>query len=280
MVVGRVLLLAALLSNSAVFSMKNLEIMRMRKASINTLLEAVVNTLLGAVATNDIEAVQLYLNNGGSINVQGTMPASPYLKEMRGMTPLMVSAFYGCPRLMKILIQNGALLNRTNEFGETALMIAARLQYASLVRLLVNAGANKDMRNNNGKTAFDEASNSLLRPLYSDYSKRRGRNRSFAEITRFLENSETKFLKNREDDTTSSVQAQINRKVVKVDNIRTSAPSLQYFDNAIGYYEPMMNSEYYPKKLMHNIRATMPHIIIPNHYVILPNHFKLLEWSK
>lgn len=228
MIISRILLMIMLLGCSGIFGMENWQ--KRRMVDIDTILEA--------IDVNDIEFIETYIDNGGNINVKGTIPASPYLQEMREMTPIMATAFYGRPRLMKIFIQNGAELNWTNEFGDTALIMAARIQYASLVRLLTKAGAKKDIRNNNGKTAFDEACNSLLRSRYSNCSGKFGKNRNFSRMIR--------LLKTREDDTTSLVQTHINRQVVKIDNRRSYGPSLQYSGNPIGYYVPMVNTGYYP----------------------------------
>jgi ankyrin repeat protein len=153
------------------------------------------------------------------------------------MTPLMASAFYGRPKLMKIFIKNGATLNRRNEFGDTALIMAARIHYTSLVKLLVKAGAQKNIRNNNGKTAFEEARDSLVRPFYSDCTCKHGSNHSFAEMTR--------LLTNREDRIRPSIHRKNNRNVAKNNNERTVV-SLQYTDNTMQYYVPMVIAGHYP----------------------------------
>lgn len=251
MVILRALLITMMVSGGAIFGMEDLENMSRQKVDINTLLKA--------VEKNDIELIESYINNGGNINAKGTIPASPYLKKIKEMTLLMTSAFYGRPKLMKILIENDAQLNCTNEFGDTALMMAARTGRTSLVKSLVKAGADKSIQNNDGKTALDEANSSLLRsvPFYNCTIPRRSksgskklngdsknlkygsRNLNFPEMITFLE-------KTKNDKTECCRQT--------------------------------VTTEVYPKKLMHNVIDLNTYTRMQHSRV--PNRLQLLEWPQ
>jgi ankyrin repeat protein len=94
-----------------------------------------------------------------------------------GATPLMRAAKAGDVVMLKLLVDAGADLNRTNAAGETAMHIAANVPKA--VRFLADEGASADIKNARGLTPLEALlkvqnpnaeSVALLRDLTGDYT--------------------------------------------------------------------------------------------------------------
>ena len=79
----------------------------------------------------------------------------PTFKNKRGgFTALMISI---SEEVAHILLENGANVNSTNDYGWTALMYAAKEGNANLTRLLIKHGADVNIANADGWTALDIA---------------------------------------------------------------------------------------------------------------------------
>ena len=57
-------------------------------------------------------------------------------------------------KVVRLLVENGAGKDLTNDSGETALMLAARDGYVEVVRFLVDNGAGMDLTSDNGETGL------------------------------------------------------------------------------------------------------------------------------
>ena len=58
---------------------------------------------------------------------------------------------------MRLLIENGADLNKVDKWGWTPLMMASHQGYEDIVKLLVDNGADIDVADRFGKKAYDWA---------------------------------------------------------------------------------------------------------------------------
>jgi peptidoglycan/LPS O-acetylase OafA/YrhL len=103
-------------------------------------------TLWKACAAGDHDLVRRLLDDGTDVNAP-----DPVL----GVTPLSYAAIFGRDEVMKLLVQRGADVKRTNRDGGTALHGAAFLGRAGIVRELLKAGADAKRKNERGETALD-----------------------------------------------------------------------------------------------------------------------------
>lgn len=78
------------------------------------------------------------------------------LRNKDGDTPLLVAAKFGKQKTVEMLLQAGAKIDEQNQ-GYTALMIASRKGYRDLVHFLIEKHANLDLKNDAGKTALSLA---------------------------------------------------------------------------------------------------------------------------
>jgi len=164
----------------------SMEILKQRRQEI-------INIVLETVVKNDIPTFEFYYTGGGDVNAKGDVCGNnPYLKQV---TPLMVAASCGRPRILKILLASEELVLDTQDpFGDTALIRAAKAGWASFVKLLLKAGANSSIRNKAGRTALDEAENSPLRG--QDYYETWSKNHSFTEMIKYLKKAQNKKAQN------------------------------------------------------------------------------------
>jgi ankyrin repeat protein len=115
-----------------------------------------VNQTLGktplyeAVKTRNKEKVEFALEQRPSdINQQ-----SQTMKN----TPLHIASSNGDIEIVKLLIENGADVNKQNKDGTTALYIASQRGDIEIVKLLIQNGADVNKQNKDGKTALYIAS--------------------------------------------------------------------------------------------------------------------------
>lgn len=82
-----------------------------------------------------------------------TAGADPNFAAGGGDTPLMLATFTCSLESAEFLLKHGALVNSTNNTGETALMNAAHACWDGRVtRLLINSGANVNVKAKHGQT--------------------------------------------------------------------------------------------------------------------------------
>ncbi len=75
-----------------------------------------------------------------------------------GITTLMEASSNGQLEIVKLLIEKGADVNKVNAYGETALAVASYYGHLEIVRLLIEKGADVNEVDKNGRTALMEAS--------------------------------------------------------------------------------------------------------------------------
>lgn len=85
--------------------------------------------LASAVYQNDIEMLKYLISQGVDVNY--------YSIE----TPLTIAAYNGSLPMVKVLLQNGAKVNKINNFGETALDLAERKNHKEVADYLKSKGA-------------------------------------------------------------------------------------------------------------------------------------------
>ena len=100
---------------------------------------ALNDELFRAIRNNDTQSVNMLLRRGAGVNA----------KDQDGATPLMQTALYGDPGLLKLLLDKGADPNARNKVGATALLWS--VHDLRKVRLLVQKGANVNARSEGGK---------------------------------------------------------------------------------------------------------------------------------
>ncbi len=81
-------------------------------------------------------------------------------------SPLMLAAAHDNPKLALSLVEAGAKLDSTNEFGQTSLMWACFHGHIELVKRLIAKGAKRDLQDKDGHTAIDYVDHRKNQPLY------------------------------------------------------------------------------------------------------------------
>lgn len=96
--------------------------------------------LVDLVRINDLERVKESIKSGADINtisiIQYEMDSSPF-------TPLMLASDEGYLNIVEYLLENGADINITNEYGDTALSRAELNGHKEIVEYLLANGAEK-----------------------------------------------------------------------------------------------------------------------------------------
>ena len=69
----------------------------------------------------------------------------------------LIAAQYGTPDAVELLINNGAELNCTDSDGDSALICAAKYEQTDNIKLLIEYGVDINIRNKDGKRAIDYA---------------------------------------------------------------------------------------------------------------------------
>jgi hypothetical protein len=106
------------------------------------------------------EVVQLLLQHGANPNVVEN--------GNQNMTPLHWAATSNNIDGVRMLLENGADVNRSTTNGYTALMLAANNASPQLVQLLLNYKPNLDLRNDEGQTALAFAKARRSKPSLTD----------------------------------------------------------------------------------------------------------------
>jgi len=104
-----------------------------------------------AIERGDEAAVRMLLDSGAPVDL--SVRAGP----ASGISILAIAAGHGHERVVDLLLQRGATVNKQDDQGGTALMWAANSNEPSIVRRLLWAGANREKRTVQGKTALQYA---------------------------------------------------------------------------------------------------------------------------
>lgn len=113
-----------------------------------------INALVYAVSYNKEDIVKLLLEKGADANTvceieNEHIDISP--------TPLMNAAYRGNTNIINMLLENGADINYTTDFGMTALMMAASYNQFEVAKMLLENNADTSVTNTYGYTALDLA---------------------------------------------------------------------------------------------------------------------------
>jgi ankyrin repeat protein len=94
--------------------------------------------------------------------------ASMERKSVGGHTALHWAAQDGHPEVARFLLGNGSPIDAKNNAGETPLMLAAAMNHGDIARLLLDHGASLDEKDNRNETALDQAELSEIFTNYAD----------------------------------------------------------------------------------------------------------------
>jgi hypothetical protein len=95
-----------------------------------------------------LHIAEFLIKNGADVNAKG---------GRNNFTPLFISASNGDLKFVKLLLNNGASINITDDLKKTPLMAAATGGNINIVKLLINKGANFKAENKFNETALDYA---------------------------------------------------------------------------------------------------------------------------
>ncbi|TVL54277.1 ankyrin repeat domain-containing protein [Brachyspira hyodysenteriae] len=113
-----------------------------------------INALVYASSDENEEMVKFLLEKGADANTvceieNEDMVISP--------TPLMNAAYNGNINIINMLLENGADINYTTDFGTTPLMMAASFNHFEAVKVLLENNADTSITDEDGRTALDWA---------------------------------------------------------------------------------------------------------------------------
>ena len=94
-----------------------------------------------AALQGDEAALLAWSDSGGQVN------ATCVVDDVSGVTALMAAARYGHERMVDLLLQRGAEINKQKSDGFTALMLAAEKGHERVVELLLQHGAEANLQN-------------------------------------------------------------------------------------------------------------------------------------
>lgn len=113
-----------------------------------------------AAATGNTAAIEQHVSFGADLDAK---------EPNRGSTPLIVAAVFGRTEIAKLLIENGANLDATNNDGSTALHTAAFFCHPEIVKFLLERGAELSVTNSFGHTPLDTVSAAWSPELENTY---------------------------------------------------------------------------------------------------------------
>ncbi len=123
-----------------------------------------ITSLMNAAINDDVSAVQFFAKSGVAVVNQ---------KNVGGASALHIAARRGNIEICKILLENGANINITDNEGWTPLMRAALAKNSDLVRMLLLRGADPKKMNSVGESVIINAASSecssCLEQLFSGY---------------------------------------------------------------------------------------------------------------
>ena len=95
----------------------------------------------------DLTWMSFLISRGANVN----------LRDVKGVTPLVVAANLGFIEGVELLVEKGARVDESNNAGETPLISAVHNRNVAMMRILLKAGADPDRADNSGRTARDYA---------------------------------------------------------------------------------------------------------------------------
>ncbi|WP_297246066.1 ankyrin repeat domain-containing protein [uncultured Brachyspira sp.] len=113
-----------------------------------------INALVYAVSLNDEEMVKFLLEKGADAN---TVCEIKNEHTDISPTPLMNAAYKGNTNIINMLLENGADINYTTDYGMTALMYAASFNQFEAAKVLLENNADTSITDEDGYTALDLA---------------------------------------------------------------------------------------------------------------------------
>jgi ankyrin repeat protein len=118
-------------------------------ANVNVQAENGSTVLISATGNQNEELVAYLLNHGANVN----------LATYESIPPLSFAAsdYTDNPRILDMLLEHGATVNKQDMFGKTALMEAIGADQVNGVKVLLDHGANPNLRDRWGKAALDYA---------------------------------------------------------------------------------------------------------------------------
>ncbi|KAF6825114.1 PFS domain-containing protein [Colletotrichum plurivorum] len=155
-------------------------LLRKYGASSDGFLENADVGLYEAVCRGDRSQVALLLANGASADAAKKNGFS----ALHASVHLCISS--DSAYIMRLLLEHGASVNRTDNFGETALHEAARCGKRIAVRVLLENGANMYLKSNSGRKALDIAVGKVHKGVVKELTKH--------EVDSGLENPERSVL--------------------------------------------------------------------------------------
>jgi uncharacterized protein len=105
--------------------------------------------LIAAAADNDVATARALVDAGADVNAKDRTQQSPYL--------IATSEIGDDPRLLELMLDNGAKIDDKDSFNGTGLIRAAERGHPRIVRRLLQAGIDRDHVNRLGWTALHEA---------------------------------------------------------------------------------------------------------------------------
>jgi hypothetical protein len=119
--------------------------------------------LMNAAGNRNLEAVKLILAKGAQVNAVSKTEGLPKIQtgtvEFGGWTPLLMAAAFGPPESVKVLLDARARIDAQDYRGYTPLMLAVGTDRYDprIVNMLVADGADQRLKNHAGETALDWA---------------------------------------------------------------------------------------------------------------------------
>ena len=119
--------------------------------------------LMNAAGNRNLDAVKLILAKGAQVNAVSKTEGLPKIQtgtvEFGGWTPLLMAAAFGPPESVKVLLDARARIDAQDYRGYTPLMLAVGTDRYDprIVNMLVADGADQRLKNHAGETALDWA---------------------------------------------------------------------------------------------------------------------------
>ncbi len=126
-------------------------------AALNTIIANPQHILIAACKHGDTTLVELLIANSVDVNVLGTKPNHYHSIPDKEATPMNAACAEGHLSVVRLLLDHGADIEKTNESSATPLMTAIHGENLSTVRLLLDAGANVNHAVNNTSVTVNHA---------------------------------------------------------------------------------------------------------------------------